>query len=105
MSNLEFKIGPSSKTLEGTLVRKRAEKGVTHHPNSAKRSTFCHKLNQKLEFFSREVKGLRFKSSLLGPKGPYFRSSISPKLILAMGLANSAPIVKVGLHVVDTMTS
>ena len=53
--------------------------GATHHPKSAKRSTFSQKVDQKWDFCM-SVKGVRFKKSTFwGPKGPYFGDPAPPQ--------------------------
>ena len=62
-----------------------------HPPKSAKRSTFSHKVGQKLGF-CRRVRGVRFKKvHFLGPKGPLFGVLHPPKSILATGLTPLFP--------------
>ena len=45
--------------------------GATHHPKSAKRSTFCHKVGQKWHF-CRRVIGVRFKKSTIWVQKVHF---------------------------------
>ena len=64
---------------------------TTHHPKSAKRSTFSHIMDQKLGFGKR-VKGW-------GLKSPLFGSHASPKLIqMAIGLVISCGKWKSGCN-------